>query len=355
MDTYLFYILSMLGCVGIAYIADKYNSKILRDIIIVILVIITGFRGENVGIDTANYVELWDAVLKGDFLVVEIGFQWLMLFLQNISTEPTILFFVCSLIIFGLTIIRLWDFRRIASFPVMIAALYMLFVMQSMNTMRQYCAIAIVFWGTKYLFQKKYWSFLIYVVLASLLHVSSLLAISFIGFDLLRWNSFSFWQKMTFVFLFILGLVLSVPIYNFIYIEYGTYFESEEVDFGLLTTVLFIFTLFSFYASKLWRKSVAIDAHSNDEWRYLIKVSFVAYAFGIILQSLGYFFPFMDRIGLIFSVWGIVFWGMLFKLTLRKPLKIVYFLSMFLLVMLPFLRIMISNGLGTVPYSFYWQ
>lgn len=354
LNSLLLYCLFMFLSVGMAYLADKYNSIVLRNLLILFLIVITGFRGHEVGIDTPNYIETWDEIIFGIPVYSEIGFQWLMLLLQKFTLNPTSLFVSCSAIIFTFLIIRLWDFRQIASFTIMIAVLYMLVLMRSMNIMRQYCAIAIVFFSTRYLFQKGYLKFILGVIVATLFHTSSLLAISFLGFELLQWKQLSFRKKAFFILLIAIGVSLSVIVFSFINSKYGNYFEQTEVGLGLLTIVTFIFVLLSFVASNLWRKRIGIDYNAIGEHRYWIKVIFVAYFMGILLQSLGYFFPYMDRIGLMFSLFGIVFWGVLFKLTINVVLKLVYTFSLLFLIGWPFLSSILNNGYGTVPYTFCW-
>lgn len=352
--SYLFFISSLSICSLFAYLADKYNSKLVRNLLICFLVLITGFRSVEVGIDSANYAEIWDAVLVGIPVFLEVGFQMLIQFLQRISTNPTILFVTCSIITFDLLIIRLWDFRNVASFTVMILVLFMLVVMPSMNTMRQYCAVSIVFYGTKFLFQKKYLKFILSVLIATSLHTSSLLGIVFIGFELLDWKQFSFLRKTCFVLLIIIGLSLAGLAYNYIISEYGHYFEDAEAHLGLLTIGSLLFIILAFGASKLNRKKIGFNSIEISKSHFLILVSFVAYIFGMFLQSLGYFFQYMGRVGLLFSIWGIVFWGVLFKLTKHKLLIIVYFLALLLFVAWPFISSMLGNSLGVMPYSFCW-
>ena len=352
--SYFFYFSLFFACIVIAYLADKYESIRLRNLLILILACATGFRGHEVGIDTPHYIDIWDNIMVGDPVYQEVGFQWLILLLQKISEDPTILFVACSTIVFGFLIVRLWDFREVASFSVMTAVLYMLLFMQSMNTIRQHCALSIIFFCTRYLFQKSYFRFMLGVGIATLLHISSLLAISFVGFDLLKWKQLSWRKKMFLVLLIVAGGCSSMVVYNFIYSEYGNYFEQPETDLGLLTIILFIFVLCSYGASKLWKKRIGGNYETITDHHYLINVVFVAYLMGILLQSLGYFFPYMGRIGLLFSLWGIVFWGMLFKLTVSSTLKLVYGLSMLLLIGWPFGVAIINNGYGTVPYMFCW-
>lgn len=340
--------------IGIAYLADKYNSIVLRNILILFLIVITGFRGHEVGIDTPNYIETWDKIMLDIPVFSEIGFQWLILLLQKFTLNPTALFVTCSAIIFSFLIIRLWDFRTIASFSVMIAVLYMIVVMRSMNVMRQYCAISIIFFSTRYLFQKGYLKFILGVIVATLFHTSSLLAISFLGFELLNWQHLSSLKKFFFSLLIMLGTCVSVVGYNLVYLKYGDYFQNYEANLGMLTTILIIFIFFSFFGSKMWKKRIGFSIETILKHQYWIKIFFVAYLIGIILQSLGYFFSYMDRIGLIFSTWGIVFWGALFKLTISRSLKLLYALSLLVLIGWPFGVAIISNGYGTVPYTFCW-
>ena len=351
--SYIFYISSLFFSVALAYWADKYNSRLLRNMLIGYWVIMTGFRGYEVGIDTGNYVEMWYTTLIGAPVYCEIGFQWLMQLLQRYSQSPTILFVICSIITFGLLIVRLWDFRKIASFSMMIAVLYMLVVLPSMNTMRQFCAISIVFFCTRYLFRKQYLKFLLGIVGASFLHTSSLLGILFIGFELLEWKQFTFKKKVCYVILILTGLFLSGLAYDLVYSEYGHYFENETVKPGILTTGLFLFITFAYVTSNLNKKR-CITFCAIDKSHFLIQVSFVAYIIAIILQSLGYFFQYMDRIGLIYSIWGVVFWGILFKLTKRRSLTILFFMAMLLFVAYPFILILTSNSLKVLPYSICW-
>lgn len=344
----IFYVFLLLICTTLAYYADKYNSKKILYLIIFIFTFVTGFRGEDVGIDTVNYIDFWDEVLSGNILFIELGFQWLIEVLQKVTTNYVILFFTCSFIIYFFIIIRLWELKRIASFSILIATLYMLVLMPSMNTMRQYCAISILFYSTRYLFNKKYLRYFGGIIVATLLHTSSLLGIVFGGFDLLNWRQYSLPKKIFFVLLLLLLPFFFFKAYELAYTEYGNYFESGEANIGLLTLLKILFISSSYYFSKIWLKVSSYDS------KYIVKVAFSSYLIGTCLESLGYFFPYMDRIGLVFSIWGILYWGILFKFTNNISLKYLYFMFLLVLIGLPFLLSIINNGYGTVPYSLCW-
>ena len=322
-----------------------------------IFIFVTGFRSEDVGIDTPNYIEYWDAMSSDGLIFIELGFQYLIILLQKISSHPTLLFLTCSFIIYYLIIKRLWDFRAIASFPMMIAVLYTFSLMASMNIMRQYCSVAIVFYVIQYLLKGKYIKYILGIVIASLIHYSSALALLYLPIvDMCNWNNLKTRRKILW-----LLLVTIVPIFfglafSFIETKYGLYFENRENNVGALTMLKIIFIMASFIVSKLWTKQTTNLGHKLiQSERILIKVSFIAYLFGSALESLGYFFPFMSRIGLPFSLFGIVYWGILFKCTLKLSTRRLYFCALVLLIGLPFLIAVLNNAYGVVPYYFSWS
>ena len=346
--SYSFYLSSLFVCVFFAYWGSKYDLKPLLYLLILFLACITGFRGYEVGIDTTNYIKIWDNMLVGTPVYIELGFQWLICYLQKITANPTILFFICSLITYSCFVLRLWDFKNIASFPLMIAILFMLVLMPSMNVMRQYCAIAIIFYSTRFLFWKKYTKYIVGIVLASLLHYSALIAISFWGFELLEWKNLPLLKRRGYLIVTVELLFFVQRIYLFVRTEHGHYFEDKEEKLGILTLAKIFFIITSAFLSGIWRKKIL---SGND--KFIIKISFWMYLLGVLIESLGYFFPYMSRIGLPFSIFAVLYWGILFRNTKNMTLNFVYFIALFLFVGLPFLLSMVDNGFGTMPYSFF--
>lgn len=357
LNTYILYVGAFIACTLLAYLSQKYNSKTLAQIIVLLLVCITGCRGFEVGLDTVSYISMWENLIAGEPVYVEPGFQWLMYALQQISTDSIILFIVCSFIIYGLIINRLWSFRTVLSFPVSISVLYMTDMFPSMNIMRQYCAIAIVFYCVQYLIDGKYLKYIIGVVVASLIHFSAIIALLYLLIcDFLQWHELSlrrktFWLTLIIISPLIFGFIL--PVFE---TEYGHYFETHENSSGFLTTLKIIFILISFIFSRLWEKKMTnLRSILTQNDKLLVKLSFIAYILGVGLQSLGYFFPFMDRIGMPFYIMGSIYWGILFKCTQKISVRVLYLCALILLIGIPFSLSMFNNGQGVVPYTFVWS
>lgn len=357
LGTYILYICTLLACIILGYLANKYNSKIFVSCIVILLVFISGCRGINVGIDTFNYDKLWETSLSQEPLYIEIGYQWLMLFLQFFSSQSIVLFIICSALIYGLTIYRLWNYRVVACFPVSIAVLYMVNFMPSMNIMRQYCGAAIIFFSIKYLFEGKTVKFIVGVAIATLLHYSSVVALAFLFIrDVWQWSELNRYKKIIWILLLCLSPFTFEVVLNFVNSEYGQLLESQDNDPGLLTTLKILFIIISFYVSILWKKRRNNNGESLDEGNLLlIKISFSAYLLGTALESLGYFYPFVSRIGLCFYMLGAIYWGVLFKCTRSQFTKALYMCALLGLVVIPFVLSLINNGQGTMPYTFMWN
>ncbi len=125
------------------------------------MALLSGLRGISVGKDTRSYTDTFEMILHNQrvelsWTGIETSFINLCSILQKINTSPQFLFVLFSFLINGFIIVRFWDFRYVASFTWMMIAYYIGFYFMTFNIMRQFCAIAIIFWGTRYIDRKKY-------------------------------------------------------------------------------------------------------------------------------------------------------------------------------------------------------
>ena len=335
-------------CVLLSYWANKYQLRRVLFWLSALFVCFTGFRAYSVGIDTENYIQIWDEILMGKLTLVEPGYAWLNEFLQRFTDNPTILFLVCSAVIYPLIIYRLWDFRIIASFHVMIATFYMCDLMLSMNIIRQYMAVAIVFYFSRYLFRGNYIVYIIGVLLATTFHYSSLIALSLFAIELFRWNNLSKMNKAFIVAGFAAVPVASGLLLNFAISEYESYFLSiSGSDMGLMTTFKAMFIILSCFIFNILKKNKYTSSNTYNLVIIVIIISLI----GLLFESLEYFFPYMGRLGLIFHMFFLVFWGILYKMLYKDGIFIYTFFYL-LLIVYPFISSIIYNGQGTIPFIF---
>lgn len=157
---------------------DNYYKKIFLTLMFGTMIIIAGFRGISVGIDTVNYSIMYETVRDGGIAVLptlsvqyEWGFLLLTYVLSRIFSSATILFIVCSLITcasFAHT------FYKYSSDVVMSSFIFIIwFFPSTMNTMRQYLALSIILFAVKFIERKNLIKYLIVVALATSIHVTA--------------------------------------------------------------------------------------------------------------------------------------------------------------------------------------
>ena len=112
----------------------------------------------------------------------------------------------------------------------------------------------------------------------------------------------------------------------------------------------------------LWMLCMLLMAHSAMYQEFLssihasekfdVRISYIIYLFGLLLVSLGYFFPtFIERISWYFYVYEGVFYGALLKNTERGT-KIPISCGIFLLIAYGFWYSLSHDSQGVMPYLF---
>lgn len=350
--------------------AEKHDKFKYLSVIVVILTVIAGFRSESVGIDTKNYVLKIAYIANGnpEFAYgFETGFKLLIKYILKINNSYTFFFTLVAAVTNYLIIRRLWDFRHIASVPCMMLCYYASFYGYTFNIVRQFLAIAIIFFSSRLLEKRKYVPFALIVLLCTFfVHQSSIICIGFIAADMFMWKNLTKWQKN----LIGMGLII-VPI-AFSYVagrllaKYVGYFETTTNNMGFMILAKVLFFVISLYVSRyiLIPKLSPDQIDSNYQEYRMRKATTIYYPIGLLLTVIGYFYPFMDRIGLYYMFFECIYFGMLLKVNLKnsvvyisnytekivKDNSLVYLLLILLLVGYNFFTDIFNNAQGIVPY-----
>ena len=350
--------------------AEKHDKFKYLSIIVVILTVIAGFRSESVGIDTNNYIQKIAYIANGnpEFAYgFEPGFKLLIKYILKINSSYTFFFTLVAAITNYLIIRRLWDFRYIASVPCMMLCYYASFYGYTFNIVRQFLAIAIVFFSSKLLEKRKYIPFAIIVLLCTFfVHQSSIICIGLIAADLFMWKDLSKWQKN----LIGMGLIIVPIAFSYfvsrLFAKYTGYFETTSSNIGFMILAKVLFFVVSVYVSRyiLIPKLSPEQIDSNYQEYRMRKATTIYYPIGLLLTAIGYFYPFMDRIGLYYMFFECIYFGMLLKVNLKNSVvcvdnctlktkknnSLVYLLLILLLVGYNFFTDIFDNAQGIVPY-----
>lgn len=184
----------VLSCGGM-YLASKQNKpwKKLGAVFLAFLPVlfVAGFR-YGLGTDyfrryAYDYARIYNGEVIGN---LEFGFQWLMKFTMLFSDKPFLMFFLTSLLIYGCVFYFIGADSKDGVLSVLIFVL-LGFFFDSLNIMRQYLSMAIIFVGFHFLLRKKKWLYILSVLLAAAFHTTALIMLVLAVCD---YKSFFSWK-----------------------------------------------------------------------------------------------------------------------------------------------------------------
>lgn len=344
--SYLIYFGLMFACFILASQAYKRNNTKLVFLIALLLSLVMGLREKTVGVDTINYYNLFGSIRsisqarkQNDPIFYIIAYL-----LMKIKDDPYFPIFVFSTAINFLCVYRLWEYREFSSFKYSLLRYVSIFFLFAMNCMRQFLSISIVFWATRYLDKKEYDKYLIFVGIASTIHIASLVGASFIILDSLQWNNLSRKQK-NLVNLSILGL----PAYYLISRRlasgrYEHYFTNVTIT-GWQSLIIKVALLVAVIL-------VEYNDNKKSDKKYAISMTYVYYFIGLLAIFLGVYYRFMERIGYYFYIYSTVYTGIAAR---EKKYRLLVRVFILFIVIRAYYLNCYSDSMGQMPYLFNWE
>lgn len=353
----LYFILYIIPIIILNILAYKKKKKIFLIISILLLSLITGLRGMSVGIDTEDY---YFSILNNfprDWQFEEIGFRFISNLLMKIFENATIVIFIFALFTNLLIMLRFWDFKEKCNFSLMSTLYILIYMFSSMNIMRQFLAIAIIFYFTRYLEKKKYYIYIISVIIASLIHKTALLAMIYPIVYI--WSSLTKNKKI----LVIIPLI-SISIFGMYFIikyennHIMNYLSTDRIVNNINLTFIYRLLIFIFsYLIYKFRIKIVYNNKKNNELKNIsyedcvqFKVISVIYFIGLCFAVLGMFYDYAGRISLYCLIFEPVYWGFIVNNGYNKFMNILIIIVYAVYV---FLVEIFMNGSGVFPY--YWN
>lgn len=384
--SFFLYIFLLAGCVFLAKKAASAGDIKFVWGIIIALTVITGLRATSVGIDTEMYIHNFNLVLNGQSNAVygaESTFLFICNVLLQIVRSPQVLLGIFALITNAFIILRFWELKDSVSFEVTVFCYYASFYYFTLNIVRQFVAIAIIFWATRYIKKKQYLKFALFLLLASLFHQSALLGLIYLVIDVA--STFS-WKGLSKNKQIVGGIVLLLAFALACWkaTKYLHYFGNIHFHLGTIVIVKAVLLLYYFYLIKRGkRETISIPVAKRNTgralqpwWEHLLsyynrlkdakyerlagqtedlyfdRVVPMYYLIGIGISTLGFFYNYMNRIGLYFCIFEPVFVARVYQQSRYR--KVIWGIGI-VLFLLPLLLDTIRGGQGQLPYFFFWQ
>src|SRR5699024_9565708 len=331
----------------------SYNKKLPNSIYIIpsfmLLFIISAFRGDFM-VDYNNYVEIFDTINLLSFvdsfksgINIEFGYILLNRVIGIFTNNPVYLFAVTTLII-------LYGFyHQFNRYSVNIWLSVLMFATAgsyyaSFNITRQILAVAIVFIGSKYLYERKFFKYMLFVFLAFLFHKSALIMIPFYFILNFRVNlrNLTLFAVCSFVllflFLFILSFLQNLGIYdNYTSQAYGML--GQAATNVVLPVAFLVFAL--------------LNIKKLDSNNTMHRIWFNATIFYAVFNILALQIEMVERIGRFFAPYPLLLIPFLFSKMKNKNLRFIYI--MVLVAVLVAYNFVVLFDSRFDPYYFIWD
>lgn len=310
----------------------------------IILWVISGIRYE-VGTDFSFYYTYINVVKSIDIKNNEYGMWLLGSFINSFTNNGQVFILITSLIIIFFLFKTI---EKNSTYPeISILLLFGLgFYFTSLNILRQYIALSIVFYSLKYLFDKKYWRYSFLILLATMFHYSAIIAFGLIIVTKI--------QKQSIVnrILTILAFVCFLAFYNKILLflipsQYSGYEDSEFLNKGA-NFIFFILYLVITIILHIFRKQLVQLNEKNEYYLFLILI-------GTGISLLGTQSLIIQRLASYFTISAIIILPDLIKIVKDKNLRIIAYLG---IVGISFvgMYLFLSRNLGEVlPYNTFFN
>lgn len=328
----------------------KNKNVIFLSIVFIILTLMSGFRHYSIGTDTNGYLLHFNIINFNNVSIFQYSMEPLFILLNKIgylfSSNPQIILILSSIIISFFVAMRI---NASSAYPWMSVFLYVSMYMyyQSFNGVRQYIAIAIMFYFSKYISENKPINYYFGVVLAIGFHQTAAIFIPFYVVNKLNENK-------TVRAIFISFLVILVANFNKIlnlifnlFPSYVVYKEALTISSGGIRDIFISIMILAigYVVSKVYGSSKKIK-----EYEIYIVIYFL-----LSVISYGSNANLVQRIAWYFSMFVILYLPELVVRIKSKEIRI-FSIIMILMFFTAFHGYLLSTNFHRVtPYQLYFN
>lgn len=235
----MIYLVCFAGSVALAYFANKAKDRklfwLFSALSILLPVLLAGLRDYSIGIDVKNYLNMdrfWAGAIRaeslGDYLkyYLSLGLRepLFALFIGAIAQftgEYRVFLFLSHLIIMVCVYIGAFRMRHKVRPELVLFVFYVLYFNNSLNIIRQYMALAIIFAFFADLEQRKFLRYLLVVLACSLIHTTAILSFACLIVYLLLYprkqiSTVKTWYLLGLSALVVIGTVCLLPAVKFL-------------------------------------------------------------------------------------------------------------------------------------------
>lgn len=315
------YIIMIFLTISLARIQHRVKRKIEKKFIFALTILlptlVAAFRYDDSGTDYIMYSNIFKKIgLGGNGITVsfvtgktftkktlEVGFFWLVKICQMVTTESWFTFGVIALIMYFFvfkTCLRHSTDYLISILLFFITAIYF----DSFNGLRQYLAMAVFFYGFRYIESENLKKYLLVCLVACLFHKSIIFVIPIY---FLQYLKFDLKKAVSIIAISVIGgaAIYKIVLWGLLYTPYAYFLTSVELKEAVASTnqiILFgVNTILSFISLKFLHKNGSDIDDSVNNFFYNTQT------IGTVVTLLTMFVPLAARLQGYFMLYEILF------------------------------------------------
>lgn len=331
--------------------SQKKWGKFVMAVSCAIPVFLATYRGINVGTDTGAYYYMYN-IYGSQYSFVElfqkIGFKEFFNSIFIYFNYNYFNFNIYLCIYSTLSFVFLYKALRyyMKEKEIFLSFFLYLFMLypSSLNIMRQMTAAAIVFWGFKFVFERKLVKFILVILLACGFHMTSIMVLPFYFIVNkkvnIKWVSTS-----------LLSMCLIILLVNFnSFISFFSTLDDSFSRYSIYESNDLIISKIFFLNILIFISCIVIVRVTNDNMN---KIYLLFLFFGILLDTTGFLSPFLKRLALYFNIFQIVLLAKLPSIVYRNEKKIVSMILLILVIGYYYLSYIWQGFSGLFPFELY--
>lgn len=344
----LFYIVLLYPITGKSSI--KYKNKTIKKnnllyivLVSIVLIIFSGLRHNNIGIDTINYRNMFVQARLLNFgqsmnLNIEPGYQILQVFFGKIfGNYQLFLIFIATLYVSTISYL-IYKFSYNPMFSYLLFLFYDFYIF-SMSAIRQTIAIALIVIAFMQIIEKKFFSFLSWTILASSFHITALVFLPAYFSKLFKFN-----KKNLFLLLFIAIIIFFVKEYLQSTVNVYSRLPSVPIETGGVK--LYLLILITVLLGVLYNRNFFINNSANAYLFFMMVLSLIM--FPVIRYN-----PITLRLNYYYYIFMIIYVPNLTKAIKNIAIRNLVFFMYLIIGIYWFISTI--NTKQIFPYLFFWQ
>ncbi len=368
----MIYLASFAVSAVLAHFAAKQKNKplfyLLSFFSVAVVILVAGLRDFSIGIDTISYFEkklYWDGAIKSatfrDYILFYIDsgygeplFAALVGIVSQFTGDYSVFLTLVHAVIIICVYVGAMRLKEWVNPAIVLLIFYFFFFNHSLNGIRQYMAMALIFAFFADLLQKKYLKFFIAVLVALTIHTISIVALGFIALHLIMYHPkmpFTLRQREIGISA-LLGLaILGFKPLVYIAVKLGIlnkryfYIFQSNVEPAIIIALIVVMGLAAVF---YFRKDITARCEHSE---FFIMCS-VCY---LLLLMLTFFVALTKRIAIVFGMADMVTLALIQSSQTEKRKKILVTVGILGVAFVYWFYVYIfRNASHTFPYNFFF-